>query len=411
MPYVVVEKMNQSGYDMIVVGGGPSGLITARRVAAAGHRVLVLEEHETIGEPDHCAGLLSVSGLDSLGLRPPEDVVQNHVVGARIFSPSGHHIYVERGQREALVVDRRQFDRWLANRALDAGANIMTGCKVKHVQWNNGRISGVETSGDESRDFSSLTVTNAEGSRCQISKQAGLPVVPRSSKYPAFQVEVSGADVADDIVEMYYGRTTAPGFFAWIIPLGEGRARVGLAARNLAKKRLLAAIRHHPVMKEKLRSASIQRNLGGIVLVGMPIKRTVKDNLLVVGDAAGMVKPTTGGGVIMGGMAANVASRVVIDVLSNQNQSSINLEKYEKSWRSLLMRELQTMYMTQKLLSSFSDKGLDSLVRDAGQYGLIETIRQEGDMDMQRRVILRLISSPLTVIAGLKAARFINPFY
>ncbi|MHA2072394.1 MAG: geranylgeranyl reductase family protein, partial [Candidatus Thorarchaeota archaeon] len=349
--------------------------------------------------------------LESLELQPPEGLIQNHVIGARIFSPSGHHIYVERGQREALVIDRRMFDRWLANRAIDAGANIRTRAKVGHIQWKNGRIAGVQTVGDESSDISSTIVINAEGSRCQISKQAGLPMVPRSSKYPAFQIEVSDADVDNDVVEMFYGRAIAPGFFAWIVPLGDGRARVGLAAKSLAKRRLMAAIRHHPVMKERLKDASIQRTLGGVVLVGMPIKRTVKDNLLVVGDAAGMVKPTTGGGVIMGGMAANVAGRIVTDALSNQDKSSIMLDEYEGSWRSLLMRELRTMYMTQRLLSSFSDKGLDSLVRDAGRYGLIETIRQEGDMDMQRRVILRLLSSPMTLLAGLKAARFINPFF
>jgi geranylgeranyl reductase family protein len=403
--------MNRSRYDVIVVGGGPSGLISAHRVAADGHRVLVLEEHEDIGVPDHCAGLLSVSGLNSLGLQPPDDVIQNHVAGARIFSPSGHHIYVERGQREALVIDRRKFDLWLANRAIDAGVSIRTEARARHIRWKNGRIAGVQTGDGESNDASSAIVINAEGSRCQISKQAGLPMVPRSSKYPAFQIEVSGADVDNDIVEMYYGRAIAPGFFAWIIPLGEGRARIGLASKSLPKRRLMAAIRHHPVMRERLRHASIQRTLGGVVLVGMPIKKTVKDNLLVVGDAAGMVKPTTGGGVIVGGLAANVAGRIVTDALSNQEEAKIKLDEYEEKWRSLLMRELRTMYVTQKLLSSFSDKGLDSLVRDAGQYDLIETIKQEGDMDMQRRVILRLLSNPMTLIAGLKAARFINPFF
>ncbi|MFW9886625.1 MAG: geranylgeranyl reductase family protein [Candidatus Thorarchaeota archaeon] len=402
--------MNNTKYDAIVVGGGPSGLISSHQVASGGHRVLVVEEHETVGEPDHCAGLLSVSGLESQGLRPPEDVIQNHVIGARIFSPSGYHIFVERGQREALVVDRRKFDRWLANQAIDAGANVKTGSKVRHIQWMDGRITGVNTSGDEPNDLSSLVIINAEGSRCQISKQAGLPMVPRTSKYTAFQIEVSGADVEDDIVEMYYGRSTAPGFFAWIIPLGDGRARVGLAARNLAKRRLMASIRHHPVMKERLKHSTIQRTLGGIVLVGMPIKRTVRDNFLVVGDSAGMVKPTTGGGVIVGAMAAKIVGRIVNDALENQNQSNMNLNKYEGAWRSLLLRELRTMYLTQRILSSFSDKGLDSLVRDAAQYGLVETIRRVGDMDMQRRVILRLLSNPLTIFAGLKAARFINPF-
>ena len=99
--------------DAIIVGGGPAGLLAASKIAENGHSVRVLEEHPEIGKPDHCAGLLSSSGLKSLGLKPPDEVVQNTVSGARIYAPSGHSILVERGQREALVIDRRGFDKGL----------------------------------------------------------------------------------------------------------------------------------------------------------------------------------------------------------------------------------------------------------------------------------------------------------
>ncbi len=398
--------------DVAIVGGGPTGLIAAHDIAEQGHDVVVLEEHPTIGEPDHCAGLLSLSGLASLGLRPPGEVIQNRVSGARIYSPSGHSVLVERGRREAQVVDRSRFDRWLAERAIDAGAAVLIGTKVMGINCPDGESCSVmlQTS-DEDDTLEAQIIVDAEGTRCQLSKAVGLPPVPRNSKYPAYQYELSGVDVDEDIVEMYYGRRTAPGFFAWIIPLGEKRARVGLAARDRAKVRLEAAMRHHSIMSMRLKHASVERGFGGVVLSGLPIKRTVKGRFLVVGDAAGIVKPTTGGGVIMGGIAARVAGRVVSNALSKEKLQDTDIQLYESSWRSLLIRELRAMYFTQRVISSLSDRGLDTLIKDAEQFDLVETVRREGDMDLQRRVILRLLINPFTILAGLRAVRYLSPLF
>ena len=111
-------------YDAIIAGAGPAGLLAATKIAEDGYNVLVLEEHQRIGEPDHCAGLLSSSGLESLNLKPPEEAIQNLVSGARIFAPSGHSILIERGQREAFVIDRRRFDLWLSETARKKGVDI-----------------------------------------------------------------------------------------------------------------------------------------------------------------------------------------------------------------------------------------------------------------------------------------------
>jgi flavin-dependent dehydrogenase len=213
----------------------------------------------------------------------------------------------------------------------------------------------------------------------------------------------------NDVVEMYYGRHVAPGFFAWIIPLGEGRARVGLAAKVMAKTRLESSIRKHPVISKRLEHASIERGFGGIVLVGNPIKKTVAGRFLVVGDAAGMVKPTTGGGIIMGGTAAKVAGRVVSSALSSEHSIEEKLRVYDSKWRALLMRELRAMYLAQRMISGLSDQGLNMLIRDAEDYGLVDIVRREGDMDMQRKVILRLLANPYTILAGLRAIRYFNP--
>jgi geranylgeranyl reductase family protein len=397
-------------YDAAVVGGGPAGLIAAEGIASAGHSVIVYEEHENLGVPDHCAGLLSAPGLNLLGLKPPSEVVQNHVSGARIYSPSGHSIFVERGRREAFVVDRRRFDSWLGTLAQDAGASVETGTKVKAVSQDEDMTQRLTLrSLGNDLEIQASVIVNGEGSRCILSKSLGIPIVPRKNKYPAFQFEVKGVDIDEDLVEMFYGRRIAPGFFAWIIPIGDGRARVGLAAKNHAKRRLTAAIRHHPVMKDKLQSAKIEREMGGVVLVGMPVNRTSTDSVVVVGDAAGIVKPTTGGGVILGGIAAQLAATTVAESINKGDTSANALMRYDQRWRGQLLNELRAMSMAQRVISSLSDKGVDSLIKDAKEHDLVATVREEGDMDMQGRVIGRLLTKPLTLWAGLKAIRYLNP--
>ncbi|MEE8181986.1 MAG: NAD(P)/FAD-dependent oxidoreductase [Candidatus Thorarchaeota archaeon] len=397
--------------EAIIIGAGPAGLLAASEIAQSGHQVQVLEEHPEIGKPDHCAGLLSASGLKLLGLKPPSDVIQNRVSGARIFSPAGQSLLIERGRREALVINRARFDSWLADRARNNGADISTQVKVLGIQTSEShtKVLRIRENGVKS-ERSAQVIINAEGSRCQISKALDLPVVSRRNKLPAYQYEVKGADIDDDIVEMYYGRQIAPGFFAWLIPMGEGKARVGLAAKDSAKPRLKAAINHHPVLRERLKGATLERGFGGIVLVGLPVKRSFAQGILVVGDAAGMVKATTGGGVVMGGIAAQIAGKTVTKALVERDFSQKSMSHYERGWQSRILKDLRMMYIAQRALSVLSDKGLNSIIEDAKSMGLVEIVKEEGDMDMQRKVIARLMRNPRTFVLGLKALKYIDPF-
>ncbi|MGY5881225.1 MAG: NAD(P)/FAD-dependent oxidoreductase [Candidatus Thorarchaeota archaeon] len=394
-------------HDAIVIGAGPAGLLAANEIAKSGYTVQVFEEHERVGEPDHCAGLLSTSGLKRLGISLPKDVIQNTVIGARIYSPAGHSITIERGKREANVVDRKKFDAWLASRAIDSGAVVTTKTKVKELVRKQGIIQNVRVNNEEQN---ARAFVIAEGSRCRLSGSVGLPIVQRSNKYPAFQYEISGVDIEENIVEMFYGKRVAPGFFAWIIPLGEKKARIGLAARNKSKIRLDALMRNHTIISERMKGAKIDRSLGGIVLVGMPISKMVVENVVAVGDTAGIVKATTGGGVILGGMTARVAGKVVAGSLSTDESIAKCLSHYNKKCKSMVFNELRMMHLAQMALTSLDDKGLDSVVKDASTKGLLDVVKSEGDMDLQGNVIKRLLKDPRMILTGLRAIRYINPF-
>lgn len=394
-------------YDTVVVGAGPAGLISASTIAHRGFDVGVFEEHRTVGRPTHCAGLLSTSGLKSLGLNPPDHVIQHQVYGARIYSPSGASIEIERGRREASVVDREAFDRWLAERAKDRGVRVMTDSKVENVSITGTCIEARIQQRDSV--VRGEVIVNAEGSRCQISGDIGLPVVPRSSKLPAYQYEMTNVNGDESHVEMFYGRRLAPGFFAWIIPLGDNRARVGLAARNQTMARLKMAMKQHPVFSSRLRKASIEKGFGGVVLVGTPLKKTYHTRAVVVGDAAGHVKATTGGGVILGGQAARIAGETVADALEEEDPAAEFLARYERRWKEELGSEFLMMWMAQKILTSLSDKGLDRLISGAKDMNLQDVIEREGDMDRQASVIRSLLLNPRMLLLGLDVIRFLSP--
>ncbi|TXT56506.1 MAG: hypothetical protein BAJATHORv1_20095 [Candidatus Thorarchaeota archaeon] len=395
-------------HDVAIIGAGPAGILASIEPARSGFDVQVFEEHESIGKPDHCAGLLSTSGLRTLGLQPPKEVIQNQVIGAKIFSPSGKSILIERGQREALVVNRVAFDRWLAQKAMNNGVKIQTSSKIMSVRKYGDDWMAYSKEKNGENQILARKIVNAEGVRGQISRMIGFPYVPRKNKMLAYQFEMKNVDTHEDLVEMYYDNRIAPGFFAWLIPLGEGKARVGLAARDYSKTRLKAAIKHHPILGKHLHRAQIERGFGGVVLVGLPIRRTVRDDALVVGDAAGVVKATTGGGVIFGGIMSKLAGTYLKYSLDSAPDGQKKLEKFEHVWRSFLMKDLYAMYVAQKFIGSLTNKGLDSLIGDAAELGLIGTVKQEGDMDRQGRVITKLLGNPKTILAGLKAIRYIK---
>jgi geranylgeranyl reductase family protein len=371
--------------DILVIGAGPAGLIAAREAATRRADVVVLEEHEEIGKPCHCAGLLSLKGLERLGAPADGAYVQNKVRGARFFSPSGLTFTIEKNEPVACVIDRSIFDRFLAQKTAEAGARISL-----NEQVNNIKRSEKETEiQSENKKFRAKMVIDAEGVSSRILKDMGLKPINHDSVVPGIQCDLENVGVDPEYVEVHFGNRTAPRFFAWVIPLSENKARVGLGCKGKSpKERLDEFVRRRFGIEKNLRRGDIR---SGLIITGGPIDRTFSDRFIVVGDVAGQVKPTTGGGVILGGLCASIAGRIAAEAVDCGDCATSFLGRYETLWKDELGKDFRLMLLARKVVNRLSDKAMDKLFNAVIEENLQGIFSAEGDIDFQSTVILKML--------------------
>jgi digeranylgeranylglycerophospholipid reductase len=374
--------------EAVVVGAGPAGLIAARELARMNIEVTIYEEHAVVGEPNHCAGIISVEGLQRLDVRPDPDFIQHEVAGGTAFSPDGTDISIKGNRTRAYVVDRGVFDRSLAEDAMDRGAEVETGQAVTALLRQGGRVTGVR-----GRAFSTCSevVIDAEGAAGFLARSVDLPR-PSKGVLSGINVEVSGVTAEPGMVEVWLGRGLAPGLFAWVAPTGEGTARCGLACGEAdARSRLEVFLR------ERFREHGAGEPRIWPVLTGGPVERTYGDGILLVGDAAGQTKPTTGGGVIFGGLCAMEAARAVKGAYNTGDFSAGSLARYDRAWKAELGEEFSTMLAIRRFLNGISDDRMDRLFASTKRSSLeqvLEEFVEKGDMDMQSGVVRAALTNP-----------------
>jgi len=390
--------------DIIVVGGGPCGSFTAFNLAKRGAEVTVLEEHSEVGVPSHCPGHLSIKSLKRLGLYPlPREIVENTFQGAIFHSPRGKSFSVRFSQSVTCVVNRVLFDRYIAEMAEDIGVQYRLNSRVESLIIENGFVKGVNVkqSGKTKENFFAKIVVDAEGVSSRILRLAGLSALNRHMLVNGVQAEVDNVkDVESDMVEVFLGRDYATGFYAWLIPIGDGKAKVGLATKTGNPKELLNRLMFkHSVASKKLRTAKIVRMGFHPLTLGGPIARTYSNGFLAVGDVASQVKPTTGGGVIFGMTCAKVAAAVAYDALSRNDFSSEFLSTYQKSCRAILGFDVRAMTAIRKMLDAMSDEKVDDAISLCKKLNLDKSLQNIKDMDFQGRSILRLLPNPRMLTA------------
>jgi geranylgeranyl reductase family protein len=382
--------------DVVVVGAGPAGLLAARRCAEAGLDVLVLEEHPRIGHPTHCTGILSLEAADLVKI--PEDIVLNRLERAVLVSPGGHRSGVtwgDEGREQILVVDRGEFDWRMAQDAVTAGASLRTGMRVEHVHASASAVE-IAAGGEWLR---ARQVILASGISYGLQRQLGLPL-PRRVVHTA-QVEVP-AD-ASDLVELHFGTSVAPGGFIWVAPVRrEGRplVKIGVMARGDAGA-CLQAFLDRPEVRRRLH-APAPPPVRRLLPLG-PAPRTYADRVMVAGDAGGLTKPTTGGGIFYSLLSGAFAAETAVEACQSRRFDAEFLRRYEDRWRGRLGSEVRTAQWFRGLLTLCTDAEIDVLVQAVGTPAVQDVIRDSARFNWHRDVVVALVRQPGVVSSLLRS--------
>jgi digeranylgeranylglycerophospholipid reductase len=377
-------SMSQFTADVLVVGAGPGGLYAAGTLAAEGHRVLVCEEHATVGDPVHCTGIVAADSFDEFDL--PRASILNPLKHVHFVSPSGLSVDYTPATPEAIVVDRGQFDRALAARASRAGAEIRTSTRVRDLAID---ADGVRAIAGQDPVRARLVIL-ACGASYGVQRREGLGMPSRylhtaQRELPARRLEQ---------VEVHFGQDIAPGGFAWAVPVVRPQGpfvRIGVMASQRPGtffRRMVERVAARWGVPNDCRDARLK-----ILPLGS-IGRTYGDRLLAVGDAAGLVKPTTGGGIYYSILSASLAGEVAGEALVRNRLDAAALAPYESRWRDKLASEFEAQDALRRIAVAMSDADIDALFDLAQIDGVMPLVRKTAKFNEHRHLISALFKHP-----------------
>ena len=367
-------------YDFVVVGAGPIGSLLARRLSQRGASVLIIEEHAQIGRPFQCAGLVNPDAMELVGLH---DTVLTPIWGARIHGPSGEVVSI--GSPDIVrtwSVCRKLFDESILESAIESGAELWLSSKPLWAEQDERGVSITISTPDGQIDVRCSMLCGADGAHSWVRRnfRMGRP----DEMMIGFQIEVTGYSGEEGKLDMYTGSDIAPGFFAWAIPSGD-TTRIGAWSKaelldGRSPEQLLSALMSSPQWMHRFSNCREVGRFCGPVPSGI-VRHPLKDRVMLFGDAAGLCKPTTGGGIGPGFMHVEKMVTPLIKKLSGEIsdarfESIVNEYLKTKRKEQMRARALRDAFLTQ-----MSDQELDEVFSVWSKPEVTELINEVGEIE------------------------------
>jgi digeranylgeranylglycerophospholipid reductase len=331
-------------YDVVVIGAGPVGSYTAYQLADKGFKVCLLDEKENIGENVLCAGVIGKAAFKRYDL--PSDSVVARIDSVAFFSPFGQRLVYEPQDIFAYVVNRDIFDRKLFLQAKRCGVDIFLKQRVVDITGASYFYSVKATS----KEFSTKAVVISTGIDYQLQSKVGLGSAPHYLYGSQIELPVPSAR---DKVEIHIGKDFAPGSFGWVIPYGEKTSKIGVILVQKGKTWLRKFIKQRLGESSKFET----KDIGIKPIAYGTIEKSTSGCILAVGEAAGQVKTTTGGGIFYGLLCSEIA----VDKLTRTLRDGHSLSDYEVTWRSALVSELDIGMNLRSIASKLKDQDIENL--------------------------------------------------
>ncbi|MFW5928183.1 MAG: NAD(P)/FAD-dependent oxidoreductase [Thermoplasmatota archaeon] len=370
--------------DVVIVGGGPTGLKVGQICADSGLDTVVLEDKPVIGKPVQCAGLVS---QNIIKMTETESVIAEPK-RAVIHPPNEKPLRIEAEEKKVAVIDRSSFDKEMASKATSSGVDIRLNSKFIGLN-SEGEVTYKQN--DKTVKVETDILVGADGPGSTVRRSSGLP--GPEEIIPAIQAIVP--EKADE-VKIYLGNDVAPGFFAWQVPFISG-SLIGTASTDGD------AYQH---LNDLLESKGMRNKVVGILSGSIPIGLTtpmVDDDLLLVGDAAGQVKPLSGGGIYTGLKAAESCGETIIESLEAENTSKDFLMRYEERFMDDIGKEIKRGLKIRKVFKKMSDKDFDKFIDSLQKEKVKSIIEDRGDIDHPSKLVRPIVKASPSMI------KFIGP--
>jgi digeranylgeranylglycerophospholipid reductase len=367
--------------DVVVVGGGPAGSCCARELALRGFHTLLLEEHETVASKVLCTGIIGINAFEEFPL--PWQSVVGTLGRMKAVSRYGTELPYTPSQPIAYIVDKGAFNSALAGQASDAGALLHMSTRVHNLVIDaDGVHLQALVRGEQPLRVHAQLVVLACGVHYHLTKALGLGL-------PCEFLQGAQAEIPQTLTEwteVHLNKTLSREAFAWLVPLQSGSTRVGLmCARNAreALQRFLDAAAPQWRDWEDMQIATKP-------IAQTPLRQSYAERVLVIGEAAGQVKATTGGGIYYGLLAARLAAETISHAFATGCFAAKTLQAYERAWRSLLADELALGLSFRKLYGWIGDRQMDGILHYIARNGLKDLIRRKANFDWHRELIVEL---------------------
>ncbi len=386
-------------YDIIVVGGGPGGLMAGKTAAELGLKTLILEKDQEIGVPVRCGEGIGFEVLEDLGVKLKPGQYTQKIKGSTIISPSGKRVVINFGRAAGCILERKMFEKGLAEEAVNAGAKLLVKATVEDLIKENGFVRGVKVNNmGNKQEFRSKVVIGADGVESKVGRMAGMDTVNKPANVDSgIQYEMVGVKLEDpQALEFYFGNDIAPRGYIWIFPKGRNRANVGIGIGGYMEKTAKHYLDKFVQSREDLKNASIIEVNGGSIPVGGFLKNMVSNGLMLVGDAAHQVHPLHGGGMEEAMTSGAMAAKVASNAIKNGDVSEKSLDEYNKLWWKKRGNKLQKLERTREIMEKMTDNDFNTIAESINPADLLRIT--DGNMKLLVKVLIK--SPKLAVLAG-----------
>jgi digeranylgeranylglycerophospholipid reductase len=370
--------------DVVIIGGGPAGSMAARRLAELGHDVVLVEEHETSGVPVHCTGLLGDDAFEEFDL--PRRTILGVASAARFWAGDGGSVLIASERVKAAVIDRALFDQDMSCRAIAAGVEIRPGWRAEEMRPGPRHVEVKTGSG---ATILARACILACGANYRFHRQLGLGM-PRAYLQSA-QLETRFPACAH--IEVRFGRQVAPKGFAWLVPFQRAQdsyARIGLMCADEGGSRFDGFVRAL-CAEQRIDPDSLGPARRKVLPLG-PVPKTYASRVLAVGDAAGLVKPTTGGGILYGLISGALAAESLDANLRHDRLTESDLKGYETRWRQRLGADIRIGLAFRRLAERFDDRAINAVIELARVDGIVPLLKETASFNWHRQAALALLN-------------------